>query len=410
MKKESLGVGGIGLMGLGAAATVLPGAPTYLAPAAIAGGLGIAVYGWWHDHYSTLEKLFLNCNLYIRTITNTIILPKTIKINKKEYGKDYILTLPPGMSLNDFKEKEKNISQALNAYVQFDYNNGIIIMSVKHTILQKTYPFTPIHTTDPLDLVLGYSRDGIVTLSLSSAPSPHLLIAGETNSGKSVILRGIITQLLLDKSLNDIELHLVDPKRVEFSIFKNSSYVKTFSREDVEILQTLKYIAAETDRRYRLLEKAGKVNIKGYNKRAKEKLKYVLLVIDEFADLSGNGKESEETLNLVHYIARKARAVGVHLIASTQRPDKDIINGRIRANFGNILGLKTSTQVNSLLIHDRPGLELLRGHGHCILKANGFTEMQSMFLDEEQSRKLIKHTFIKKEIIKKPEVRGYIEI
>lgn len=411
MAKDSLGVGGVGLIGLGAAAAVFPGAPAYLAPVAIASGLGIAVYGWWCGHYSDLEKLFLNCNLYIRTINNTIILPRKIKIIKKDYGKDYILTLPLGMSLEDFKQKEKNISQALNAYVEFDYNNGIIIMSVKHTVLQKTYPFTPIHTLDPLELVLGYSRDGVVTLPLSSAPSPHLLIAGETNSGKSVILRGLITQLILDKSLEDIELHLIDPKRVEFNIFRNSSYVKTFAREDEEILQTLRYIAAETDRRYRLLEKAGKVNIKGYNKRAKEKLKYVLLIIDEFADLSSNGKESEETINLVHYIARKARAVGIHLIASTQRPDREVINGRIKANLGNILGLKTSTQVNSMLIHDRPGLELLRGHGHSFLKANGYIEMQSMFLDEEQAKKLIKHTFIKKELVKKSEaVRGYVEI
>jgi len=221
----------------------------------------------------------------------------------------------------------------------------------------------------------------------------------------------IASSIMSKKLASGADCNLIDPKRVEFSIFKNSTYVKTFAREDTEILQTLRYIAAETDRRYKLLEKAGKVNIKGYNKRAKEKLKYMLLIIDEFADLSGNGKESEETLNLVHYVARKARAVGIHLIASTQRPDREVINGRIKANLGNILGLKTSTQVNSMLIHDRPGLELLRGHGHSILKANGFIEMQSMFLDEEQARKLVKHTFIKKEFIKKPEsVRGYVEI
>lgn len=411
MPKDSLMVGGIGLVGLGAAAAILPGMPSSIVPAAIVGGVGIAVYGWWCEHYSNLEKLFLNCNLYIRAINNTIILPRKIKTVKKSYGEDHILTLPPGMSLEDFKLKEKNISQALNACVEFDYNNGIIIMSVKKTVLKKTYPFTPIHTTEPLEIVLGYSRDGIVTLPLSSAPSPHLLIAGETNSGKSVILRSIITQLILDKPINDIELHLIDPKRVEFSIFKNSSYVKSFSMDDHEILNTLKCIADETDQRYKLLEKAGKVNISGYNQKAKEKLKYVLLVIDEFADLSSSGKKSEETLDLVHYIARKARAVGIHLVVSTQRPDREVVNGRIKANLGNILGLKTSTQVNSQLIHDRPGLELLRGHGHSILKSSGYyTEMQSMFLNEETAKKLIKHTNIKKETVKKPEVRGYIEL
>lgn len=245
---------------------------------------------------------------------------------------------------------------------------------------------------------------------LDSSPSPHLLIAGETNSGKSVILRGIITQLILDKSSDEIELHLIDPKRVEFSIFKNSSFVKTFSRDDKEIFDTLSYIKEETDQRYMLLEKSGKVNIKGYNKIAKDKLKYLLVIIDEFADLS-SGKRSSDTLELVNYIARKARAVGIHLIASTQRPDKDVINGRIKANLGNVLGLKTSTLVNSMLIHDRPGLENLRGYGHGILKANGYIEMQSMFIDEEEAKKLIKHTITKKPVISKPVMpRGYIEL
>lgn len=355
MSKTTLGGSGLVLAGIGAAASTLwAAAPAWLSPVAVVAGVGIAAIGWCQSCYSDLEKLFLNCNLYKRTINDTIILPKKIKTILKDYGKDYILSLPPGLSLEDFKQKETAISQALNAQVTFEYNNGILIMSINNRILKKTYPFTSIHTKDPLELVLGYSRNGLLTLPLDSSPSPHLLIAGETNSGKSVILREIITQLIVDKSSDEIELHLIDPKRVEFSIFKNSRFVKTFSRDDKEIFDTLSYIKEETDQRYMLLEKSGKVNIKGYNKIAKDKLKYLLVIIDEFADLS-SGKRSNDTLELVNYIARKARAVGIHLIASTQRPDKDVINGRIKANLGNVLGLKTSTLVNSMLIHDRPG-------------------------------------------------------
>jgi S-DNA-T family DNA segregation ATPase FtsK/SpoIIIE len=117
-------------------------------------------------------------------------------------------------------------------------------------------------------------------------------------------------------------------------------------------------------------------------------------------------------MNMIEYIARKARAVGIHLILSTQRPDKDILNGKIKANIGNILGLKTTTQVNSRIIIDTEGLESLRGFGHGIFKSAGgeYTEIQSMLIEPEQAKKLIKHTFEQKfaKVIRKS--RGYVEV
>jgi S-DNA-T family DNA segregation ATPase FtsK/SpoIIIE len=401
MKDDSVGLGGMGLAGLGAAAVLWPNAPVWIAPVAVCGGAGLCVLGWYLNHYTELEKIFLNCQLYIRTTNDTIIVPRKIKTIHKNYGKDYILSLPQGLCLQQFKDKEPNISQAMDAAVNFEYNNGILIMSVKTAHLSKTYPFIQLYTEKPLEIVLGYSHTGLLTIDLSSSPSPHLGIFGETNGGKSVILRGLITQLILDNK--PVELYLIDPKRVEFSIFKKSSFVKTLAQDDNEILDTLTFLCAETDRRYKLLEKAGCVNIKEYNK--KHDMKYVLCIIDEYADLA----ENKDMNSLVNYIARKARAVGIHLILACQRPDKDILDGKIKANIGNILGLKTTTQVNSRVIIDKEGLENLRGFGHGILKEGSkYTEMQSMMITTDEVRKLIKHTFmIKKENHQK--ARGYID-
>jgi hypothetical protein len=380
MKDDNVSVGGIGIVGLGAAALLWPAAPAWLLPVAVGGGVGLCVLGWWLNHYTKLERIFLNCGLFIRTITDTIIVPKKIKTIRKDYGKDYILSLPLGLSLQQFKDKEAHISQHLDSSVSFDYNNGILIMSVREKKLKHTYPFTQVHTKGDLEIVLGHSHTGLLSIDLAFSPSPHMGVFGETNGGKSVILRGIITQLLLDKK--KVDIYLIDPKRVEFTMFQK--YVKEVSRSDAEIIDTLAFLKEETDRRYKLLEKHGCVNIKEY-----KKLKYILCIIDEYADLAEN-----DTMNdLVNYIARKARAVGIHLILACQRPDKDILNGKIKANIGNILGLKTTTQVNSRVIIDKEGLEMLRGFGHGILKEGSkYTEMQSMLIERKEVEVLLNGT------------------
>ena len=374
----------------------------------LTGGL---ITAWEYKSFikTKLDKLFINCGLVINTSYGQLLIPKVIKKVRKDDGMDYILSLPPGLSLSEFRQKEEHISQTLDAKITFEYNNGIIIMSERKAKLKTTYPFTPIHTDTPLGIVLGYSVKGPVILPLDSAPSPHLGVFGETNGGKSVILRGLLAQLITDKSPEEIELHLIDPKRVEFNMFRNSKFVKSFSREISEIVKVLSEIVNETDRRYKLLEKMDTTtNIRQYNQKAAEKLKYILVVVDEFADLS----DSSDCMNMIEYIARKARAVGIHLILSTQRPDKDILNGKIKANIGNILGLKTTTQVNSRIIIDTEGLENLRGFGHGIFKSAGgeYTEIQSMLIEPEQAKKLIKHTFEQKfaKVIRKS--RGYVEV
>jgi S-DNA-T family DNA segregation ATPase FtsK/SpoIIIE len=347
---------------------------------AIVVGVGIVIYDFYSRRSTKFDKLFKNCGLCIHADNQTLI-PFLLKTQKHETSTDYIFNLPAGMKLDHFKQKTDEVSQFLKRPVSWDYNNGVVIMKAYDEKLKTTYPFTPIHTKGDLEIVLGYSYTGLLTIDLSSSPSPHMGVFGETNGGKSVILRGLITQLKLDKK--PVDIYLIDPKRVEFKMFKK--YVKEVSRSDDEILDTLTFLKEETDRRYKVLDRADCVNIKEYGK-----LKYILCVIDEYADLAENEKMNE----LVNYIARKARAVGIHLILACQRPDKDILNGKIKANIGNILGLKTTTQVNSRVIIDDSGLENLRGFGHGLLKEGSkYTEMQSMMITKNEVKQLLEAVY-----------------
>ena len=158
-----------------------------------------------------------------------LYVPKVIKTVKKDGKKIYHLTLPVGLCLTDFENKREQIQQALGKDVKFEYNNKRIFMTVHDKKLLHTYPFEQKELTKDLEIVIGHTLDIIKTVDLSTSASPHMGIYGETNSGKSVILRNIITHLILNKTPEQLELHLIDLKRVELSIFKKSNMVKSFS-------------------------------------------------------------------------------------------------------------------------------------------------------------------------------------
>jgi S-DNA-T family DNA segregation ATPase FtsK/SpoIIIE len=381
--KGGMGVDGLALVGLGLFTNALApwmGMSTTYGTFAAVGGIGIVVLDFFLNHKGKLEKLFINCGLYINT-SHDKLLPRVMKVQKHATKTEYILSLPPGMELANFNLKHDAIEQNIRKPVKFEYRNGIIVMTIQKEELKTTYKFTQIPTKGDLEVVLGYCYSGPLTIDLATSPSPHMGVFGETNGGKSVILRGLITQLMLDRK--NVDIYLIDPKRVEFPMFQK--YVKEVSKSDDEIVDTLSFLKEETDRRYKLLERAGCVNIKEYGK-----LKYILCIIDEYADLA----ENDQMNNLVNYIARKARAVGIHLILACQRPDKDILNGKIKANIGNILGLKTTTAVNSRVIIDDDGLEKLRGFGHGLLKEGSrLTEMQSMMVTKKEVETLLEAVY-----------------
>lgn len=210
-----------------------------------------------------------------------------------------------------------------------------------------------------LPLCLGVDISGQPVFA-DLAKMPHLLIAGTTGSGKSVGLNSFILSLIARKKPSELKFVLIDPKRIEFSVYNNQRYmlvpVVTDNRQAAD---TLVYLVDEMEHRYALFEKELVRNIGEYHERCGE-LPYIVCVIDEFADLMAADKSVEIS---VQRLAQKARAAGIHLLLATQRPSVDVVTGVLKANFPTRLSYKVASQTDSRTILDMPGAEELLGRG-----------------------------------------------
>ncbi|WP_185873044.1 DNA translocase FtsK 4TM domain-containing protein [Blattabacterium cuenoti] len=237
---------------------------------------------------------------------------------------------------------------------------------------------------------------------------PHLLIAGATGQGKSVELNVIIIFLLYRKKPEDIKFILIDPKKVELSIYKKiSDYyfatIPNFKGNEIitslqEVHDILNSLCKEMDKRYSILEKYQVRNIKEYNKKKckyskKLHLPYIILIIDEFADLclSSNYKKKSIEKYIIR-LAQLARAVGIHLIIATQRPSVDVISGLIKSNFSSRIAFKVSSKIDSRTILDCSGAEKLIGNGDLLFyNKNEIIRLQCPFIDSSDIKKIVNY-------------------
>ncbi|HUY85445.1 MAG TPA: DNA translocase FtsK, partial [Candidatus Dormibacteraeota bacterium] len=217
-----------------------------------------------------------------------------------------------------------------------------------------------------LGLVIGKDISGTPVVA-DLDKMPHLLVAGQTGSGKSVMVNTILTSLLYRNSPSDLKLILVDPKRVELKPYDDIPHLLTpVITEPEKCISALKWAVAEMERRYHALSEVGKRNIAEYNNLKKEEgMPYIVIVIDELADLMMMAARDVEAL--IVRIAQKARAVGIHLVLATQRPSVDVITGLIKANVPARIAFKTTSQVDSRTIIDQVGAEKLLGEGDMLL-------------------------------------------
>jgi S-DNA-T family DNA segregation ATPase FtsK/SpoIIIE len=351
----------------------------------IMGVLGITYYALT---WSKFDLIFKNLGLGIG-VAYPIIKSK----KKTEFSDIYRFTLPKGLCLQDFLDKKEAIENALGREVDIKYTYKEILIEVYHENNKIHYEYVQTKLSGDVPILIGYSRQGeLISCDLSQGES-HIIIGGETGSGKSTVIRSIITNLILT---TNVRLHLIDLKMgVEFAVFQKSSHVASFSRTINEANKVLQELCNEVERRSDLFYKKGVKDIKDYNKKFKSKpLTYEVLIIDEFADLQYN----KHDLSLIEELGRKARSVGIHVIIATQRPDAKVVTGGIKINIGNILGLKTLNGTNSNIIIDETGLEKLRGKGHGKFKRGGIiTEIQCPYLDIDKCKELIKFTYIEKE-------------
>lgn len=246
-------------------------------------------------------------------------------------------------------------------------------------------------------LTFGIGKDISGTPMVADlAKMPHLLVAGQTGSGKSVMINTILSSLLYRNSPADLKLILVDPKRVELAPYNDIPHLLTpVIVEPEKCISALKWAVAEMERRYSELADAGKRNIGEYNSLKKEEgMPYIVIVIDELADLMMMAARDVEAL--IVRIAQKARAVGIHLILATQRPSVDVITGLIKANVPARIAFTVASQVDSRTIIDQVGAEKLLGQGDMLLLTSDMPKpkrVQGAFIGDDETNKVM--NFIK---------------
>ncbi|WP_203637252.1 DNA translocase FtsK [Levilactobacillus wangkuiensis] len=264
----------------------------------------------------------------------------------------------------------------------------------------------PPHPNKPLEVPLGRNVTGeVVTMDLTKMP--HLLIAGATGSGKSVAINGIITSMLMNARPDQLKLMLIDPKKVELSVYNGIPHLLTpVVSEPKKAARALHKVVAEMERRYELFSQFGQRKISGYNAfvqkanaeddQARPMLPYIVVVVDELADLMMT--VSSEVEDAIIRLAQMGRAAGVHMILATQRPSVDVITGLIKANVPSRIAFAVSSGIDSRTILDTNGAEKLLGRGDMLYQpvdANSPVRVQGAFIPDEDVSSVVE--FIKQQ-------------
>jgi len=323
----------------------------------------------------------------------------------------YEITPAPGIRISRIRGLEDDIALSLSALgiriiapIPGKGTIGIEVPNAKPQMvsMESVINSRKFQETDyELPMALGKTITNEVFM-VDLAKMPHLLVAGATGQGKSVGLNAIITSLLYKKHPAELKFVMVDPKKVEFSVYNpivNHFLAQVEGNEGTEepiitdvnkVIQTLKSLCVEMDTRYDLLKKARARNVKEYNQKFKDRqlnpehghkfMPYIVVIIDEFGDLIMTaGKEIELP---IARIAQLARAVGIHMIIATQRPTTNIITGTIKANFPARLAFKVASSIDSKTILDRTGANQLIGKGDMLfLSGNDPVRVQCAFVD-----------------------------
>ena len=246
----------------------------------------------------------------------------------------------------------------------------------------------------PLRFALGRDVSGH-PLVADLTSMPHLLIAGATGSGKSVCVNSILTSFLLHNAPSDLRLLLVDPKRVELTNYNGIPHLLAPVVVEMErVIGALQWLTREMDKRYHQFAQAGARNITDYNARMKlqgnKKLPYLVVVIDELADLMLIAPD--ETERMITRLAQLARATGIHIVLATQRPSVDVVTGLIKANFPARIAFAVVSGVDSRVILDQPGAERLLGRGDMLYQAADApapVRLQGVFVSDPEIQKLV---------------------
>ena len=341
------------------------------------------------DSSELLERVFADFNIEIKVINVRLgpvvtlyeILPAAgIKINTIINLADDISR---SMGVGAVRIAQIYGTQFLGVEIPNDHREKVTIKELLSHENFKT-------ASHKIPICIGKDISGNIEV-IDLSKTPHLLVAGTTGSGKSVFINTLLASILYKFSPEELRLILIDPKMLELSVYNDIAHLLTpVVTEPKKAIIALKWVCKEMERRYSLMNEESTRSLEGYNQKAIEKLPYIVVFIDEMADLMMTaGKEVE---HYVQRLAQMARACGIHLVMATQRPSVDIITGSIKANFPSRISFQVASKYDSRTVLGEAGAEQLLGNGDMLMSKNGgnIIRYQSAFISDNEVNKLIK--------------------
>ncbi len=345
-----------------------------------------------------------NANLIKRTLLNFGIVVEMDEISIGPSVTRYALKPAEGVKLSRILGLQNNLELALAAHpVRIEApipGKSLVGIEVPNT-LKSTIGLGSLvsdteYTRSTLPLLISLGRDISGRSHFANlAKMPHLLIAGATGSGKSVTIHAIVTSLLFRNPPENLKFMMIDPKRVELTMYNNIPHLLTpVITDPKKAILALKWVAREMERRYNILEKNSVRDIDSYQQNIKDgdPMPFIVIIIDELADLMQSYPRELEAA--VVRLAQMSRAVGIHLILSTQRPSVNIITGLIKANIPARIALQVSSQIDSRTILDTAGAEKLLGAGDMLFLSGEMSKpsrIQSAYISEKEVKAVVKY-------------------
>ena len=337
------------------------------------------LFDGWIQPKINLDDFFIAAN-----IKNSLgEYPKTVKNNKTVF----IVKIPVGLDVEVFKRHQESLEIYLNNRVKIENSSGWLRIEMLKELPETIEYEIQKRSAGPIKFDIGKSLDKTITLDLKE--NPHSYIVGTTGSGKSVMTKVILTNLVTQYRPGELELYLCDLKMVELNLFRNMQHTKKFVYTVEDTTEVIAALLEETRRRYNLFMKNEVTDIFSYNKlKGVKKLRYQVLYIEEIVMLLEDKNKS--AMKLLKQLIAISRASGCYVFLTTQRPDNTVIDNVVKANINNRIVLKCEDRKNSVVALDEEGAEKLRGNGHGFIK-NGskIEEFQGYFITDSQVKEYI---------------------
>ncbi|KGT40559.1 FtsK/SpoIIIE domain-containing protein [Bacillus cereus] len=366
------------------------------------------VKDWLHKQSlkHQLIEVFGKAGLYVDHQTRGGKIPIYPKIHAVSSSKEnirYVFTIPNGLDPKTIEKKWFCFQQILGRNVAIEGDIKKFVLNVFHSdagLQSYNYSYKkwqPLLKQHRLPVVVGRDQFGnMIAYDMVEANTPHLLIAGETGSGKSSMVRVVLSTLIQYMSPDKLHLYLGDLKNSEFHFLRRVKHVKEVCMEEIEMKIMLQKVWKEIRERRKLMEEYEVDHIDEYNKMNPDNQKpYILLAIDEVAML----QDEKECMTNIEKISAVGRALGVFLMLSMQRPDAKVLDGKLKLNMTVRMGFKCDSTINGNIM-GTPGSEHLEQSGQMILKLNGLKKVQAPYLELSKAKQIVEPYRIPKEDMK----------